>query len=58
MLSEHVRLKDKLRFYDGTCYPVVSDAWGCCLTSCGVPAAVMTCFGADISACSHQDPPC
>jgi hypothetical protein len=40
---------DKLKFYDGTCFPVVSDAWGCCLTSCGVSwADRVNCCGGDI----------
>lgn len=40
--------KDKLRCYDGTCFPVVSDAWGCCLTSIG-------CSWSDRVACCGMD---
>ena len=40
--------QDKLRCYEGTCYPVVSDAWGCCLTSLG-------CSWSDRVACCGMD---
>jgi len=46
---EEVPRKEKLTCHDGVCYPVVSDAWGCCLTSCGFARKDMVnCLGMDI----------
>ena len=39
----------KLMCHHGTCYPVVSDAWGCCLTSCGCSwRDRVSCCGMDV----------
>ena len=47
--------KDKLRCYDGTCFPVVSDAWGCCLTSCGCSwSDRVACCGMDFKGARHE----
>jgi len=41
--------QSKCMCHDGTCFPVVSDAWGCCLTSCGCSwKDRVACCGADI----------
>lgn len=46
---EEVKRADKCRCYNGVCYPVVSDAWGCCLTSIGCAKAdLVNCLGMDI----------
>ena len=46
---QDIPARDKLRCIDGTCYPVVSDAWGCCLTSCGCSwSDRVACLGIDM----------
>ena len=46
---QDVPTAEKIKCHNGTCFPVVSDAWGCCLTSCGCSwADRVACLGVDI----------
>jgi hypothetical protein len=46
---EDIPTSEKLRCHGGVCYPVVSDAWGCCLTSCGCSwNDRINCLGLDV----------
>ena len=47
--SEGIPWQQKLTCHNGVCYPVVSDAWGCCLTSMGCSwNDRIACLGLDV----------
>ena len=51
---QDVPTAEKVKCHDGTCFPIVSDAWGCCLTSCGCSCADrVACLGLDIKGEYH-----
>ena len=49
LTSEDIPTSEKLKCIDGVCYPVVSDAWGCCMTSVGCSwKDRVACLGLDL----------